>query len=75
MAVAPPDATIALVTHGTFLDNLFHALFVPGEGYDDRVHFSNLNTSISRVDFPEGRRISLRYLNRVDHLPADLITR
>jgi broad specificity phosphatase PhoE len=67
--------TIALVTHGTFLDALMHALFVPNEAYGNRVHFSHLNTAISRVDFGKGRRLALRYLNRVDHLEETMITR
>lgn len=74
LAEAHPDETIALVTHGTFLDNLMHALFVAGERYDDRVHFSHLNTAVSRVDFRDGH-LALRYLNRVDHLPVELVTR
>lgn len=75
MAADRPDDTIALVTHGTFLDNLLHALIVPSEAYDDRVHFSSLNTAVSRVDFHEGGRVALRYLNRIDHLPPDVISR
>jgi broad specificity phosphatase PhoE len=67
--------TIALVTHGTFLDALMHALFVPSEAYGNRVHFSHLNTAVSRVDFGKGRRLALRYLNRVDHLEESMITR
>jgi broad specificity phosphatase PhoE len=68
-------AAIALVTHGTFLDALLHALFVPDESYGERVHFSHLNTAVSRIDFSANRRLALRYLNRIDHLPAELITR
>lgn len=75
MAEQQPDATIALVTHGNFLDALFHALFVPTEAYGDRVHFSHLNTAVSRVDFGTDGHIALRYLNRIDHLPPDLVTR
>jgi broad specificity phosphatase PhoE len=67
--------TIALVTHGTFLDALLHALFVPDESYGERIHFSHLNTAVSRLDFSPNRRIALRYLNRIDHLPPELITR
>jgi broad specificity phosphatase PhoE len=75
LAEQQPDATVALVTHGTFLDALLHALFAPGESYGERVHFSHLNTAISRVDFGSGRRLALRYLNRIDHLPPELVTR
>lgn len=67
--------TIALVTHGTFLDALMHALFVPNDPYGNRVHFSHLNTAVSRVDFGKGGRVALRYMNRIDHLPLDLVTR
>jgi 2,3-bisphosphoglycerate-dependent phosphoglycerate mutase len=75
MAAARPDASIALVTHGTFLDNLMHALFVPSEAYDDRVHFSSLNTAVSRVDFDASGRLALRYLNRIDHLSPEAVSR
>ena len=75
LAEEQPDATLALVTHGTFLDALLQALFVPDENYGDRVHFSHLNTAISRIDFGSNRRLALRYLNRIDHLPAELVTR
>lgn len=68
-------STIALVTHGTFLDALMHALFVPNEPYGNRVHFSHLNTAMSRVDLGKGRRVALRYHNRIDHLPMELVTR
>ena len=75
MSAARPEATIALVTHGTFLDNLLHALVVPSEAYDDRVHFSSLNTSVSRVDFDASGHVALRYLNRIDHLSPDTVSR
>jgi broad specificity phosphatase PhoE len=68
-------ATIALVTHGTFLDALLQVLFAPGESYGERIHFSHLNTAMSRIDFSANRRLALRYLNRIDHLPVDLVTR
>jgi broad specificity phosphatase PhoE len=75
LAAEYENATIALVTHGTFLDTLMHALFVPNEPYGNRVHFSHLNTAVSRLDFGKGRRVALRYMNRTDHLPVELITR
>lgn len=75
LAEEQPDATLALVTHGTFLDALMQALFVPNEAYGDRVHFSHLNTGVSRIDFSSERRLALRYLNRLDHLPPELVTR
>ncbi len=69
------DVNIALVTHGTFLDALIHNLVVPGEPYGNRLHFSHLNTGVSRIDFGSERRLALRYLNRIDHLTAELLSR
>lgn len=75
LAAEQPGSGIALVTHGTFLDALFHALLMPDAAFDGRTHFSTLNTSLSRVDFLADGRVALRYLNRVDHLPPELVTR
>jgi broad specificity phosphatase PhoE len=68
-----PDERIALVTHGTFLDTLVRALLeLPP---DHRAYYSHYNTAITRIDFlPDGYLI-LRYLNRIQHLPSELITR
>ena len=74
-AVNEPEATVALVTHGTFLDNLFHVLLAPQEEYDDRIHFSHLNTALSRIDLRPDGRLAVRYLNRVDHLGPEWVTR
>ncbi len=74
-AEATPAICIALVTHGTFLDALLHALLMPDSKFDGRMHFSSLNTAVSRVDFLTDGRVALRYLNRVDHLPLELVTR
>ena len=65
--------TVALVTHGTFLDSLLHALILPD--CDNRVHFSHLNTAMSRIDFRVEAPLAIRYLNRIDHLPPELVTR
>lgn len=65
------DARIAIITHGTFIDLLLKAFF--GQLPNRHHFFASLNTSITRLDFHEDV-IVLRYLNRVEHLPADLIT-
>ncbi len=66
-----PEERVALVSHGTFLSVLVqHLLFgrhLPGS------RFSSHNTGISRLDFSDGRCM-VRYLNRVEHLSADLVT-
>ena len=41
--------------------------------YVPDIRFSNHNTGISRIDF-DGDSVMLRYLNRIDHLPMDLVT-
>jgi 2,3-bisphosphoglycerate-dependent phosphoglycerate mutase/probable phosphoglycerate mutase len=77
MAQEFKDDRVALISHGTFLDNLLKALTgrLPGHEF----HYSLYNTSISRLDFtPSYQTGSLftvvRYTNRVDHLSPDLIT-
>ena len=69
-----PGATIALVTHGTFLNSLLHALLMP-PGAAARVYFSHLNTAITRIDFLEDGALALRYHNRIAHLPLEYLTR
>lgn len=71
------EERIALISHGTFLDSLLKALLerLPGWAF----HLSHYNTGITRVDFTtsyeDGRPfLVVRYTNRVDHLPPELIT-
>jgi 2,3-bisphosphoglycerate-dependent phosphoglycerate mutase len=63
---------IALVTHGTFADNLIKALFeqLPSR----RLYYYHYNTAITRVDFYENRTLGIVYMNRIDHLPRELIS-
>lgn len=69
---AETDERIALVTHGGFIDALLKALFnhLP----DPHLFFYHYNTAISRIDFRHDGRLGIRYLNRIDHLPAELIS-
>jgi broad specificity phosphatase PhoE len=66
------DERIALVTHGSFMADLLKALLngLPNR----RVHYHHYNTAISRIDFRSGGHIHVRYLNRVDHIPRELIS-
>ena len=66
------DSGIAMVTHGGFASALIMALVGTPPGA--RVHFSHHNTGISLVHFRPDGGIRLRYLNRVPHLPPDMIT-
>ena len=67
-----PDDRILMVTHGGFSSLLLGALFsVPTTA---RLFFHHDNTGITRVRFRADGQVSLRYQNRVTHLPAELIT-
>jgi broad specificity phosphatase PhoE len=71
-AKAEPEARIALITHGTFIDSLLKALFnqLPAT----HMYYLHYNTAITRIDFRDDDRMLVRHVNRVDHLPPDLIT-
>ncbi len=69
---------VAIVTHGGFYQALMrHIVGVPtphqllGQATD--VWFRVNNTAVTRIDFAE-TSVSLAYLNRIDHLPDELIT-
>lgn len=61
----------AIVSHGTFISLLIQHLLLGR--YVPEIRFGNHNTGISRIDF-EGGAVLLRYLNRIDHLPPQLVT-
>ena len=69
--VAGQESRIAIVSHGTLISLLIQHLLL-GQYVPD-IRFSNHNTGISRIDF-DGDSVMLRYLNRIDHLPMDLVT-
>lgn len=62
---------VAVVSHGTFLHFLVCHLL---QGHaPDNTYLSHHNTGITRLDF-SGDRVFLRYHNRIDHLPCELVT-
>jgi 2,3-bisphosphoglycerate-dependent phosphoglycerate mutase len=72
------DDCIALVAHGDFIDQFVNELmgvvrYQPN--YDNHwvANWTFHNTSISRIDFVDGANIVV-YLNRIDHLPNELVT-
>ena len=68
---AEASERVALVSHGTFLNMLIaHLTFGAPVA---NVFLGNHNTAISRLDFA-GDQVMLRYLNRIDHLPPELVT-
>jgi len=66
-----PDR-IAIVTHATFADCLLKALL--NQLPTTRHFFAHYNTAISRVDFLDAHHLRLRFTNRVDHLPPEMIS-
>jgi broad specificity phosphatase PhoE len=71
--LAAEGGRVGLVSHGDFLNGLLKALEnqLPGNG----TYWEHRNTGITRVDFEPGGRMVLKYLNRIDHLPAELVSR
>lgn len=69
--IAGQESRVGIVSHGTFISLLIQHLLL-GQYVPD-IRFSNHNTGISRLDF-DGDSVMLRYLNRIDHLPMDLVT-
>jgi 2,3-bisphosphoglycerate-dependent phosphoglycerate mutase len=72
-----PTDRVAIVTHGGFFVAVLRTLFGfatldNGEGAN-RIWLHAHNTSITRLNFTEDQ-VDLIYLNRLDHLPTDLIT-
>lgn len=63
---------IAIITHGTAASDLLHTLL----GNQDRKHFhyNHYNTGVSSLEFRE-TETNIRYHNRIEHLPDDLLVR
>ncbi len=66
------NCNIALVAHGAFIDAVIKAFIfnLP----TDRYFYWHYNTSISQLDILETGVVMVRYLNRVSHLPPELVT-
>lgn len=70
--LAAEDARVAMVTHGGFSDLLLKVLFrLPDEVPTDYFHY---NTGISRLDLGADGRVRVMYLNRLPHLPPELVS-
>jgi broad specificity phosphatase PhoE len=71
-----PEHRVAFVSHGGFFMRLICAMLkLPWRqaAHGLRSWFTLNNCSISRFDI-YGEELSVTYINRTDHLPADLIT-
>jgi broad specificity phosphatase PhoE len=69
---AANDDCIALISHGGFIDTLLKTLF--HQVSNGRIYYHHLNTAISWISFRSDGHLDVEYLNRVDHLPAELIS-
>ena len=72
------DESIALVAHGDFIDQFVNELMGVirhQPNYDNHwvANWAFHNTSISRIDFVNGSH-NVVYMNRIDHLPNELVT-
>jgi 2,3-bisphosphoglycerate-dependent phosphoglycerate mutase len=72
------DESIALVAHGDFIDQFVNELMGVVRhqpNYDNHwvANWAFHNTSISRIDFVNGAS-NVVYMNRIDHLPNQLVT-
>jgi len=63
---------ILMVTHGGFIDALMNTLV--GQSLDSPVVYHQRNTAISLISFEDNGRLDIHYLNRVDHLPPDMVS-
>ena len=68
---ADTDERLAIVAHGGFIKDLVSALIAGGPL--SRALISCRNTSITSFSFSGGELV-VGYLNRIDHLPPELVT-
>jgi broad specificity phosphatase PhoE len=69
---AESDQRAAIITHGAFIDGLLNTLLKVARA--EPVYYHHDNTGITLIDFRRNGKLSIRFLNRLDHLPAELIT-
>jgi broad specificity phosphatase PhoE len=65
------NARIAIVTHGTFIDLMLKAFL--GQLPNRSFYFTHYNTAITCLSITPDYLL-LRYVNRIDHLPHDMIS-
>jgi 2,3-bisphosphoglycerate-dependent phosphoglycerate mutase len=66
------DDRVAFVSHGGFFYRFMCAVLDVDD--PEGLWFSMYNTAVSCIEFSTDGGIAIRYLNRTNHLPADLIT-
>lgn len=66
------DDRIAIVSHGTFMAMLIKAL--SDQLPSSTLYYYHYNAAITRLDFFGDGEIALHYLNRIDHMPAEVLS-
>jgi len=63
---------VAIISHGAFINILFKALLdqLPG----NHIYYRHSNTGISRISIQKGRTTEVLSLNRLDHLPSNMVS-
>jgi 2,3-bisphosphoglycerate-dependent phosphoglycerate mutase len=69
---AESEERVAIITHGAFIDGLLNTLLKVARVQP--VYYHHDNTGITLIDFRPSGKLSIRFLNRLDHLPAELVT-
>lgn len=70
--MAASEERIALVSHQSFFGAVLHRLFsMPPYG---PTYFNHFNAAIASLDFAPNGVLFVRYLNRIEHLPPELVT-
>jgi 2,3-bisphosphoglycerate-dependent phosphoglycerate mutase/probable phosphoglycerate mutase len=72
LANDPGDGPVAIVSHGGFIEALLKAIF--GRLPAHEITFYHFNTAITRLDLEPVDEIHVRYINRVPHLPQELVS-
>ena len=72
VAMSDTEDRVAIISHGTFLNILFKALLdqLPG----NHIYYRHNNTGISRISIQKGSMTEVLWLNRLDHLPSDMVS-
>ncbi len=80
-AILDRPERIGMVSHGAFLDALLKVLVkdlvlrIPGEfGIPAPMYFQHYNTGISHLRFMASGAMDIVYLNRVEHLPPEMVS-
>jgi len=69
---AGSDERIGMVSHGGFIDVLLKALL--NQLPRPNIFYHHYNTAITRIDFRPAGPLDIRYINRVGHLPPELVS-